>query len=259
MGVRGVRDTDKAGVVNPAHAGTPSAESPSLVATLRGEGIFTDVWNKEPRVLRGAVDPARHISSGAIAERLGGGNLVLDRVSDWHRPTRDLVEEIEAAIPVALSSYVFWTTPGTHTTSPRHDVSHAVTVQLEGDAEWRPCSAERGAGADGGLWSARTFGLEAGDVLYLPQGRPYDVFAHDRGSLHLTLTLTEPDADDLFEALATYLFANDWELAHRFHVTAPGESTEGMRSALLGLAGEREDDPWVRAALTVMRAATASS
>ncbi|MFF4549902.1 JmjC domain-containing protein [Streptomyces sp. NPDC001435] len=282
----------------------------SLVETLRGEGIFADAWNKEFRILRGAVDPAGCISSAFVEDRLeasllrwpyfsvlrhgavpherayttsrdvigherpgfpdraaihrlmsAGGTLKLNQLSDWHRPTRALVEEFEAAAPVAVASYVFWTPPESRGMLPHRDASHVVAVQLEGRKEWQLYAQEGqvrgGAGLDVDAQEpTHTFVLEPGDVLYLPHGWPHDAVARDGDSFHLTFTLTEPTPDDLLEALATHLLANDWELAHRFHATTLEERTENVRSALLGSARTLDDDTWANAALTAMREVT---
>ncbi|QIZ00876.2 cupin domain-containing protein [Streptomyces sp. S1D4-11] len=218
----------------------------SLVETLRGEGIFADAWNKEFRILRGAVDPAGHLSSAVIEQKLDAsllrwpyfsvlrqgavppesaytrtrdvighqrpgfpdaaaihrlmavsGTLKLNQLADWHRPTRTVVEQLQAAAPVAVASYVFWTPPESRGMLPHRDAAHVLALQLEGRKEWQlyASSGQVRAGAGLDVDTARpthTFALEPGDVLYLPHGWPHDAVARDGDSLHLTFTLTEP-------------------------------------------------------------------
>ncbi|MFF2996086.1 JmjC domain-containing protein [Streptomyces sp. NPDC057950] len=278
--------------------------------TLRGEGIFADAWNKEFRILRGAVDPAGHLSSAFIEQKLdasllrwpyfsvlrhgavppestytrsrdvighqrpgfpdaaavrrlmsAGGTLKLNQLSDWHRPTRTVVEQLQAAAPVAVASYVFWTPPESRGMLPHRDASHVVALQLEGRKEWQLYAGSQQVRADAGLdvdaaHPTHTFVLEPGDVLYLPHGWPHDAVARDGDSLHLTFTLTEPTPDDLLEALGRHLLDTDPGLAHRFHTTTLEQRTEHVRTALLAHTRDLDDDTWAHTALTAMREVT---
>ncbi|WP_329318109.1 MULTISPECIES: JmjC domain-containing protein [unclassified Streptomyces] len=278
--------------------------------TLRGEGIFADAWNKEFRILRGAVDPAGHLSSAFIEQKLdasllrwpyfsvlrhgavppesaytrsrdvighqrpgfpdaaavrrlmsAGGTLKLNQLSDWHRPTRTVVEQLQAAAAVAVASYVFWTPPESRGMLPHRDASHVVALQLEGRKEWQLYAGSQQVRADAGLdvdtaHPTHTFVLEPGDVLYLPHGWPHDAVARDGDSLHLTFTLTEPTPDDLLEALGRHLLDADPDLAHRFHTTTLEQRTERVRTALLAHTRRLGDDTWAQAALTAMREVT---
>lgn len=278
--------------------------------TLRGEGIFADAWNKEFRILRGAVDPAGHLSSAFIEQKLdasllrwpyfsvlrhgavppesaytrsrdvighqrpgfpdaaavrrlmsAGGTLKLNQLSDWHRPTRTVVEQLQAAAPVAVASYVFWTPPESRGMLPHRDASHVLALQLEGRKEWQLYAGSQQVRADAGLdvdaaHPTHTFVLEPGDVLYLPHGWPHDAVARDGDSLHLTFTLTEPTPDDLLEALGRHLLDADYDLAHRFHTTTLEQRTEHVRTALLAHTRDLDDATWAHAALTAMREVT---
>ncbi|WP_328891879.1 JmjC domain-containing protein [Streptomyces sp. NBC_00316] len=190
-----------------------------------------------------------------------GGTLKLNQLSDWHRPTRELVEQFEAAAPVAVASYVFWTPPESRGMLPHRDASHVVAVQLEGRKEWQLYADDGQVRSSAGLdvdadRPSHTFVLEPGDVLYLPHGWPHDAIARDGDSLHLTFTLAEPTPDDLLEALGKYVLDNDWELAHRFHATTLEERTDNVREALLAVADAIDDDTWAQAALRPQREVT---
>ncbi|WP_042365929.1 JmjC domain-containing protein [Streptacidiphilus neutrinimicus] len=190
-----------------------------------------------------------------------GGTLKLNQLSHWHRPTRRLVEQIEAVVPAAVDSYVFWTPPQRRGMLPHRDASHVLAIQLHGRKEWQLFAQDgqirSGAGLDvDAERPSHTFVLEPGDVLYLPHGWPHDAVARDGDSLHLTLTLTEPTPDDLLQALVNHLVETDWELMHRFHATTLEQRTENTRAALLHGAGRLDDSAWTQLALASMREVT---
>jgi ribosomal protein L16 Arg81 hydroxylase len=187
-----------------------------------------------------------------------GGTLKLNQLSDWHRPTRQIVKAIESITPVAVSSYVFYTPPSNRGMLPHRDGSHVIAVQLEGVKEWhlyaRPDQVRSTAGLDvDSALPSHQFTLEPGDVLYLPHGWPHDAEARDGHSLHLTFTLTEPTPDDLLEALGKHLESDDRELMHRHHALTLEAKSEAVRDSLLSRTADLPDEQWVRLALTTMR------
>lgn len=140
----------------------------------------------------------------AVAE---GGTVKLNQMEDWHSPSRQLVNELEALLPAEIKSYVFFTPRRTRGTRPHRDAAHVLVVQLAGTKEWRLYARPEFISAEAGLVEvdiddcSHRFTMEAGDVLYLPHGWPHVPLSHDDDSFHLTLTVTEPEPMDLVEAL----------------------------------------------------------
>jgi hypothetical protein len=139
------------------------------------------VWANPEKVTRsrrvdgveitGLADPA------GIRDALKqGGTLKLNQLEDWHRPTRDLVREIEAILPAELKAYVFYTPQENTGMRPHRDGSHVLAVQLIGAKKWRLYATPDNVDSRPGLVEtnpndfSHEFFMEPGDVLYLPHG-----------------------------------------------------------------------------------------
>lgn len=189
-----------------------------------------------------------------------GASLKLNQVGDWHRPTRRLRESIENNLPVAVSSYVFWTPGQQRGMLPHRDASHVLAIQLEGVKEWEiyadTAQIRSSAGLDVNASApSHRFRLEPGDVLYLPHGWPHAARAVDGPSVHLTFTMTEPAAADLVEALASEFGTRHPGLTHGYHRLSLEDRIEAVLSSLTSDVAELDADTWVQAALRTMRKA----
>lgn len=187
-----------------------------------------------------------------------GGTLKLNKLTDWHRPTRTIARAIEEIAPVAVSTYVFWTPAESRGMLPHRDASHVVVVQLEGRKDWnlyaQSGQVRSGAGLDvDSTEPSDTFTLEPGDVLYLPHGVPHDAIARDGQSLHLTFTLAEPTPEDLLEALRLHMERSEWELSHRYHARTLPQRSADVKEALLRAAAGYDADAWTQLALSMTR------
>ena len=190
-----------------------------------------------------------------------GATLKLNQLADWHRPTRRIVRQFESVVPVAVSTYVFWTPEERRGMLPHRDASHVVVVQLEGQKEWHLYAQQGQVRADAGLDVDATepshrFVLEPGDVLYLPHGWPHDAVARNGSSMHLTFTLTEPTPDDLVEAIRKHFDDANPDLLHRFHASGLEERAVDVREALLRGVNELSSEDWTRLALSITREKT---
>jgi ribosomal protein L16 Arg81 hydroxylase len=196
-------------------------------------------------------------TAAGIREALArGGTLKLNQLEDWHRPTRDLVREIEAIVPAELKSYIFYTPSENTGMRPHRDGSHVLAVQLVGAKKWRlyatPGRVDARAGlvdVDPGDYS-HEFVMEPGDVLYLPHGYPHAASAQDEDSLHLTLTITEPGPLELVEALLETFAAEDRHQLARLFV---GDKPDAVAKALITHAQTVPADRLLSTALRQMR------
>jgi len=188
-----------------------------------------------------------------------GGTLKLNRMSDWHRPSRDIRRALEAALPVAVSCYAFWTPPERCGMLPHRDASHVLVIQLEGRKKWRLYAAGEQIRSDAGLdvessVPSHEFVLEPGDLLYLPHGWPHDAqTVGDVSSLHLTFTMAEATPEALLEALQAAFTAADSELHRQFHKFDLGDRAGRVQAQLIRLAGALSDEEWMSGALSVLR------
>jgi ribosomal protein L16 Arg81 hydroxylase len=187
-----------------------------------------------------------------------GCSIKLNQLSDWDRRTRRVVELLNARVPVATASYVFWTPPHRRGMLPHRDASHVIAVQLEGTKRWNlyvdPDKTQVSAGLDvDATRPSHEFELVPGDVLYLPQGWPHDAVAVDGSSMHLTFTLSVPTPEDFADALVGVFADRHPDLAHRFHALNPADRTHAVRSALVDDLHDFDDDAWSTATLQQMR------
>ncbi len=188
-----------------------------------------------------------------------GASLKLNRLSDWHRPSRDIRRALEGSLPVAVSCYAFWTPPERRGMLPHRDGSHVIAIQLEGRKQWRVyCGHDQGE-SDAGLEVDASdptyeFVLEPGDLLYLPHGWTHEARAiGEQNSLHLTFTLSEPTPESLLEGLQVAFSCQEGSLQRQFHKLDLQERACRTQQGLIDLARSLSDDEWVTNALETMR------
>ncbi|WP_170839415.1 JmjC domain-containing protein [Micromonospora halophytica] len=196
---------------------------------------------------------------GAIRRLMAdGASLKLNQLADWHRPTRDLRDRLEAVTSAAVQSYVFWTPAEQRGMLPHRDAAHVLAIQLVGRKEWHLYAEPEQVASTAGLdvdasRPTHTFVLEPGDVLYLPHGWPHDAVASGGESMHLTFTLTEPSPEDLVEALVERFTTAQTDLVHRHHARSLESKTREVQAALRHEAQDLASDEWVGLALAAMR------
>ena len=187
-----------------------------------------------------------------------GGTVKLNRMSDWCRPVRALKDVVEAKLPVAVSTYGFLTPAGNQGMLPHRDASHVLVLQLSHRKNWElfahPGEVRGTAGLDVDPHDGPThrFTLDAGDLLYLPHGWPHLARTPDESSLHLTLTLTEPTAEDLLQGVLDLTARAHAGLYRHYHELDVPERA-GRVADLLARAGEIEEGALCEAALSSMR------
>lgn len=189
-----------------------------------------------------------------------GSSLKMNQVGDWHRGTRRMRADLEAAFPAAVTTYVFWTPREQRGMRPHRDAAHVLAFQLEGSKLWElyadPDQVSQTAGLD--VDSSRpthTIRLDPGDVLYLPHGWPHAARAVDGPSMHLTFTMLEPTAADLVESLLAQFEVLHPDLVDGFHRLALPERSASVLQALHDDVATVGTDNWVSSALEAMREA----
>lgn len=190
-----------------------------------------------------------------------GATLKLNNLADWHRPIREVRCTIEAILPVAVASYVFWTPRESQGMLPHRDAAHVLAIQLEGYKEWAlyadPEQIAPHAGLDVNTSSpSHKLTLGPGDVLYLPHGWPHSASARESQSIHLTFTLTEPTPNDLLEAVLERFIEEYSDLVRRHHIYDLENKSKAVRQALASKVIQLDEDEWLDTALFNMRKTT---
>ncbi|WP_084415985.1 JmjC domain-containing protein [Rathayibacter tritici] len=191
----------------------------------------------------------------AISQAMAqGASLKLNQVGDWHASTRRIRSELEAGLPTAVSSYVFWTPESGRGMLPHRDAAHVLAIQLEGKKAWDLYASDDQIKSNAGLdvdtlEPTHSFVMEPGDVLYLPHGWPHVARAVDGPSMHLTFTMAEPTAADLTESLIDIFAARHPELVDGFHRLELTARAQAVLDAIALDAKTVSDDEWVETTL----------
>lgn len=197
----------------------------------------------------------------AIRELMSqGATLKLNKLSDWHRPTRTMREALEADLPVAVACYLFWTPPENRGMLPHRDGSHVLALQLEGRKKWKLYAGNAedirssvGTDVDSSNPS-HEFELSAGDLLYLPQGWAHDAVAvGENNSLHLTFTLSEPSPENLLDGFRELYEEGARSFREHYHPLDLPERCAAGVDELLGFAKRLDDQEWLDHSLRLMR------
>lgn len=189
-----------------------------------------------------------------------GATVKLNKLSDWHLPSREIVLALQHKIPVAVSSYAFWTPKQGQGMLPHRDGSHVFVIQLEGTKRWQLfVSDPEDIRANPGLDVRSTapsaeFDMAPGDVLYLPHGWPHVTRTISKEpSLHLTFTLAEPTPEALLEAFAMCISRQGGDLSDRFHALPLSDRVVATQQFLLDCLDSFTTDELVDLSLIAMR------
>lgn len=197
--------------------------------------------------------------AGIRAAMAQGGTVKLNQMEDWHKPSRDLANELGERIPAEVKVYVFFTPSQSRGTRPHRDAAHVLVVQLAGVKEWRLYAQPEHVSAQSGLIDvelddcSHRFLMEPGDVLYLPHGWPHVPHTLDQDSFHLTLTLTEPGPLDLVEGLLETFREDSQGLLHQQVRMYVEDKAEAVAKALSLHAQAVSDERILAGALAGMR------
>lgn len=160
---------------------------PATDYCLPQEGLSGTVWRPTAERVADALQ--------------AGATLVANGIDDMIPALRALVQSIEAALPVRVQANLYLSAAGV-AGFPRHDDSHDVlVVHLAGRKRWTVHAPGGGRGGPG----PSSHLLEAGDLLYVPQGWPHEAVAETDACLHLSFALVHLRLDDIARALVRSL------------------------------------------------------
>lgn len=154
----------------------------------------------------------------------GGATLVVSNLHDWHRPAQEFCRALAAATACKVGAVAFWTAAGEEGLHVHRDDGHLFVLQVSGRKRWHlydvPGSAEEWTpGYVDARQDGRTLDLQAGQVLYLPEGMAHRAVSLDEASLHVTVAVREPRLRDLVR------LAVEATLGH-----VPAHATLGMKT-----------------------------
>ncbi|WP_089106915.1 JmjC domain-containing protein [Streptomyces hyaluromycini] len=136
-----------------------------------------------------------------------GATLLMHRVDQWHRPTRDLLARLSAELQRPVEAFCFVTPPGAQGAPLHRDDADVLVLQLAGSKDWRvyegPANGEWREGSVEGEKPAEVLRatVHAGDVLYIPRAFAHEAVGSGGLSVHLSLTIREVHKGDLFRSL----------------------------------------------------------
>lgn len=235
----------------------PLMRSPYYSVVKEGVWARPDTVTRELEYGHEVVDNIADIDG--IREGVAqGASVKLNQMEDWHRPTRDLLRQLQQRLSAEFKAYVFYTPADNTGMRPHRDGSHVLAVQLSGSKRWRiwenpdQIDARAGLDVDPTGWT-HEFVMEPGDVLYLPHGVPHAPSAEDGTSLHITITITEPAPIDLCEALLGGLRQHRPQLASDWPRLRNDSRISSVIDGLTSLLEEASDTELISAAVNKMQ------
>lgn len=236
----------------------PLLRSPYFSVVKEGVWASPDLITQERSI--GGVTTSGFANAEGIRDAMAlGATVKLNQMEDWHRPTRDLVQQLESRTPSEVKAYVFRTPSENTGMRPHRDGSHVLAIQLSGSKDWRLYGEPGEADARAGLVDVDVdkpsykFTMHPGDVLYLPHGYVHAPSATDENSLHITLTMTEPSPLDLLQGLASSLHSHRPRLWKEWPRLRNEDRVAAVIEVLESKLMTEDDHELVGAALATMR------
>jgi ribosomal protein L16 Arg81 hydroxylase len=171
-------------------------------------------------------------TEGVRKELREGATFKLNQPEQWHPRIASYVDGLRPHFNAALEAFVFYSPGEVRGMKAHTDGRHVIALQLEGRKRWcvyEPRAAVSVADlADTDGLSCSEFVLDPGDVLYVPHGWPHQAIAADGASLHLAVTIEEPNARDIADCYAARIMAGlpGTELLAAPHLLPPEEKAE---------------------------------
>jgi ribosomal protein L16 Arg81 hydroxylase len=162
---------------------------PPQVALLSGGNVVPSAEivtdrTSDGRVSTGYVDPQR------VREWLGkGATLQLYPIEEWQPSAASICRELALALRARVHAIAFLSPPHEYGRRVHLDAGHAFAIQISGSKEWE---IFQGPHPQPGSSPEQVVTLHPGDLLYVPLRAPHRARAGDDGSLHATITISEP-------------------------------------------------------------------
>lgn len=162
------------------------------------------------RTIHGAM--TRGFADAAGIRRLldAGSTLLLRNVEQWHAPTRNLTQAMADDFGRAVEAFLFVTPPGAQGLAVHRDDADVLLLQINGSKHWTvyggPTNSTWAPGAASDVGPAlldRT--IQEGEVLYVPRGFAHEATSERGLSVHLSLTVREVSAQELYVTLQRLL------------------------------------------------------
>lgn len=198
------------------------------------------------RLSTGYVDPQR------VKEWLGkGATLQLYPIDEWQPRAARFCRNLALAMRARVHAIAFLSPPQEYGRRVHLDAGHAIAIQISGSKEWEifPMPLDSAGNSPGEVVS-----LQPGDLFYVPPRTPHRARAGDAGSLHVTITISEPTLRMLVRTWArTYgssFELNEWiagDHSRRIDLTRAwlARMAASMESADVEALLERVEREWV--------------
>ena len=156
------------------------------------------VKDGEERTLEGSIPPdhACLYTEHVLSAYRTGSTVVLPFVHERWPPLQDLCAALSADCSTGFQVNAYLTPPGEQGLGVHYDTHDVFVLQVEGVKHWRlfgspmplplPSQPYR-EGAVPEPVETEVFGLNAGDLLYLPRGFMHEAISKHEPSLHLTV------------------------------------------------------------------------
>jgi ribosomal protein L16 Arg81 hydroxylase len=161
---------------------------PQVVLLSGGRAVPSEniVTNRtsDSRLSTGYVDPER------VKEWLSkGATLQLYPIEEWQPSAADLCRNLAQTMRARVHAIAFLSPSEEYGRRVHLDAGHTIAIQISGSKEWEIFKAPH---PDGDERPGELVVLQPGDLFYVPPRTPHRARAGDRGSLHVTITISEP-------------------------------------------------------------------
>lgn len=219
--------------------------------TVFDEGVRAAIGDiSESRRVVGHVLSGFANSARIRADFAAGATFKLNQVEHWHPRIGALVDALRPEFRGELEAFVFLSPPGKTAMRAHTDGAHVIVLQLAGEKDWVIGRLTERSHSDSTLHDGEIndtdrveLTMRAGDVLYLPHGCPHFATARGGNSIHLAITIEEPNAVDLASVyLARFLRTAPFaDLERQYHVLPPRETLRRLYEGLSTFL--RDEDP----------------
>lgn len=178
---------------------------PHLEMARAGDPVHSSRYTRA-RTVAGVTTPGYADPERVRALLAEGATLVLRNVEHWHPATRALTRRLEGELGRRVEAFFFVTPPGAQGLDLHRDDADVLLLQGTGSKHWTvrggPAGPDwaPGAVADAGP-ALLSDTLRPGETLYIPRGFAHEAVGGEGLSSHLSLTIREVAAQQLFRSL----------------------------------------------------------
>ncbi|MEU3778667.1 cupin domain-containing protein, partial [Streptomyces sp. NPDC032472] len=226
------------------------ARFPQVVLLKDGSPVPPKTYTAARRII--GTDVPNFLRLEKVEALLGdGASLQLNDLQEYWPPARELCRALADRTGLETSAVAFLSPPGRGAFVLHQDPVHVVVVQAAGTKRWEVYGPFEGQDSPGpvsapaGAVPEHRMTLSAGDLCYMPPGRPHRAESEETWSLHVSITSVPRTVRKTLRALFEETIASvpDAELPALWSEGEPDPLPDAVKALVAGVAdaatGER--------------------